>query len=257
MVKKSTNYLYLSSKMRTDGFSNNFEILFNNSNPLFTLKDGERLTIKPLQVQLPNDWDAVNSSNNKFKLIYNSVEHVITIPTGNPDTTQIVDTIEELINSAVNIANEFAVTFDDYEKRIDIVANSLNFTLDFSLSNSANYLLGFNRNQVISSIGKVLTAPNKPDLQPYSAVLFHSNVAKKSLSVVNQVLSNVDVLFSIPINENVGSNILWENTSDMFEQEVNSNISSFTFKLTDMTNNLIAVEGDVNVVFELTKYKDE
>lgn len=252
MSKTSTNFLYLSSKMKSSGTNNNFEILFNNSNPLFTLKDGEKLRIKPVQVVVPNDWNAINRTNNSFKFTLSSNDYTIFIDEGNPDVEQLAENIETKMNEEVG-NNFFSVSFDEYTKIYEFSSSGGEFTLDFNVSNSANFLLGFPENSVVSSSSGFLEAPNKPDLTPYSQLVFHSNIAKKALSVVNGVLSNTDVLFSININEGVGSNVKFENQGDEFEQDLNSNISSFSFRITDIKNNLIPLTGDINMVFALSK----
>lgn len=250
--------LFLSSKDKSSGSNNDFTIQFNNSQNLF---NKARLFVKPVECVLPFDFPTIDSTNNQVRIIRTdaSIDTVITLDQGSPSASALAEHLEGKIQLALNSTN-ISVDFDNYSKKFFLINNavqSLNLTLDFDVPNSLHKVMGAEKTQyVMSAIS--YTFPNSPDFTGIEDVLVYTNVAKRGLEMRNNLLQLSPVLFAFNLgNANVGDNIVWQNPSDLYYQEIDNNFSSISVAFKDKSGRLIPFTGDAYLNLELTLFKDE
>lgn len=262
-VVENRYYLKLGSRdksVSTDP-NYNFTVNFNNSNPIFTVPPGDRLLIYPVSISLPYDWNNVNVHNCNFIInnLDTSTATLVNLEYGSPDIDTFCNTIETELNAAFG-GSDIVVSFDAYTNRISFVSTSTyNCEIDFNTSNSAWSLFGGVDNTSYTFVISTTTAlpfPNKPDLTYIQDIEVYASWSKRSLGMVNNILSNTLLMFNFSINDTVGNNVVWENGNQEFLQSLDSGISSVNFRFQDSYGDLVEFSGPVVMTFCLIRYKN-
>lgn len=256
VVVKKYN-LFLSSSDKSSGTNNNFDISFNNSQQLFT---NAKVYLKPISVMIANDWDSIGNKNNTFhfsNLIGTVVDEEIYLNDGSPSATGLATELQ----SALRPYNpHIIVSFNIYKKKLEFSTDDgsmLDMVLDFTGANSCHKVIGFNSNIYTIAGVNQYTAPNQIDLSSIEEIFVHSSITKRSLIMNNGLLKTADIILGFNTsNYTTGSNIYWENPSNMFMTEIDPNFSSIDIKIKDRQGNLIPFTNDCYLNFELEIHRE-
>ena len=270
MDKEREQYtVHINNSQKTSGSDTNFTIQFNN-NIISNIDPHASIFVYPQKISIPYSFYNINSTNRTFKVVdHTDTEHTITLDIGSPSSgtlaTQIATKLNALLITKPGVTPvefiNFTCTFNSTNDfKFTISWNTVGAVKWFEFSPSAaNKLLGFS---VLSSTAynvetaTSLTSNMAVDLTPYLTIYLHSNLAKRSYTVINGIMSNSTVFCTVSTkNETFGSNITYENGSDDWRHKLDRNFSQATFKLCDKDGNVLDFQGLIDIELKLEVFK--
>lgn len=198
-----SKFISLSSKDRTSGNLNDFEIKFNS--PIENVR-----RINSVQIVLPYSWYTVMTGvNDKIYFTSATVAYVATLTQGMYTVSALTTHVQTQINAAHTPDNNFTVALDNVTtKKFTISHASVAFTLTFATNTtaSARGLLGYNETDTASATSHV--ADVRYNLTHDSTIF----VKSFALSSTAAYVGNKKRAFVIPIvvNTNPGGSVLYE-----------------------------------------------
>jgi hypothetical protein len=290
-----------------------FQVAFSNS--AFTNQQSAHEQTKtfftPQFVSFDYFFDNVSQQlrNNKFQIkatapadnakINGGSPYTCVIPTNTYDGITLASAIESALNSAgsgIKWASA-GTPLLNWTVAFSVLTNRLTFsyavpypTGETSLTFVFKYTdttpvpnITYNTIKLVGNIGIEMVCPTSAgftllsivDLAPFQAVRLHSNIAKRTFSMVDRYvfaptllnpnnsnfagkqLAGSDILFEIPtFNQLTGSTLTFlPTTPDVYRQEIVSNFDNVTFQLKDTFGNLLPLfEGtEFNITFVIER----
>jgi hypothetical protein len=130
--------IYISSKNKTSGTSDNFTIVDTQERFVNVPQ-----SIKAKTVTIPVTWYNVTSANNKFEFTgANTGLHAIVIPPGNYSGTTLAAALEAAITALIN-CGEYTVVYDCSTGKFTIASKTEEFSIDFTIAENMADILGF------------------------------------------------------------------------------------------------------------------
>ena len=139
-----TSIIHVSSKNRSRGEINDFEISFKNAHVGNENFDG-KIIIEPIQVVLNRSWYSVESPNNTWELQTNDEEFVeYTIPPGNYNVKTFLHYIQKTLK-------DFLIGWRMETNRYEFFPPNNGNTYRFRFRNYSAYLFGFRPDDVVEA----------------------------------------------------------------------------------------------------------
>lgn len=234
----------------------NFTIQFNNQ--IFSsLTERDRIHVFPYRITLPWTWGNISNLNDRFSITVGGVVKQVVLTHGSP--TSVIDVVGEVASKLSAQLTGATISWSDYSKRFTISWNTIGQVskIDFSGANSCFRLLGF-KQQEYNVVGvKSVIADAPPDLTQPVSIHVKSNLARRSLGIVNGVLSNTNLLCSFSsADNNIGSNVVFTNDTEAFLHEVEPSIGSVSFQFCDTEGKQLDVNGEVEIVLGVLVEKE-
>jgi hypothetical protein len=233
------SYLHFDSSQRTGG---------TNNAPRFKM-DKRYRNISSLvidNVQIPFTYYVVNSNNNKLD-INQGGEVNITITAGNYTAAGLASTVQAAINAST--LDNFTVTYDSSTYRFtftdtDVVAFDFLWDTGTNADETIGELLGFDTS-ADSASATTHTSDNATIVTGDPTILVKSRIITSHM--INKPYYNnarSDILFSVPVDVNPGSVILWQ---PRFGQKLcfgdKTSFDEFDFALVDKNGNEVDLNG--------------
>lgn len=144
--------VYLSSKNRSSGTSDNFTIV-DTQERFVNIPQ----SVKAVTITIPVTWYNVTSANNKFSFTGASTGlHNITITPGNYSGTTLAKALQDAINAILGCGG-YTVVYDCPTGKFTISSKTENFTIDFTILENMANILGFDEIVTISAMSHTST----------------------------------------------------------------------------------------------------
>lgn len=267
-ILKSYN-LFIDSSQRDEGVSPSyFSILLQK--PIIKTNRNSIFRVRITSVVIPFSFNQVNSTNNVLSYQDNNNFYSITIPQGNYAITDLLATIQTLIevqtSQSFNTTTFLNFTFDQATSKA---------TLGFNTGNTISQaiFIPFSGNNVImmrmlgftSNISFSFSLPNNfasqtsnqvVNVSPSKTLFIRSETLIQNSNYESLVGKNEisDILTQIPIQTSFNTFLNWyDQSSDLFSEINNNIIDKINLYLTDSTSNdeLPADSGLLNWFIQL------
>lgn len=222
--------IHLSSSI-ADSYNNNLTSDCNFYLPQIEIPSNFHIHVSIQSFTCPYTFYNINSNNNSFVYIENSIGKSLTITPGNYNTNTL---IQELKLTMTN----FTIQYNSTTNKLSFV-NAL-YDFSFSSISTCFALFGFSGNSLTSS-SKILISDYCVNLCPYRCICISSNL--KTFSINNSLLNNNTLLGSIPINSSPNSIIVYENKNNFKSNTFSNNISYINLKLIDHNFKALNLNG--------------
>lgn len=234
----------------------NFTIQFNNQ--IFSsLTERDRIHVFPYRITLPYTWNTISSGNDTFSITAGGLVKQVVLKHGSP--TSVIDIVQEASAKLTAQLSGASLFWDEYLKRFSINWSTIGqiTKIDFSGANSCFRILGFKKQQYDVAGVKSIIGDATPDLTSPVSIHVKSNLARRSLGIVNGVLSNTNLLCSFSTaDKSIGSNIVFENDTESFTHEVEPSIGNVSFQFCDTEGKQLDVNGEVEIVLGVLVEKE-
>ena len=250
MYISSKQIFYIDSAQRiptTGSSTSNFSYKFNiDPNTNF-----DRVVV--LDLSIPTSYYLVQSGQNTFILEEMGVQVVITVSVGNYSRSAFGSTITTLLNTnspnawTYNISKSNSITGPETGKfHYSVTGNSSQPIFIFG-----SYLyeqFGLNANSTNTFSSNVLDSTNVVSFSKETTLYLHSDICQSnSDNILQQVYSSGEVDYSF---------IHFANTNPYeYSKPLNTSSDTFTFYLTDESDNLIDLNG-INMNMTILMYKE-
>lgn len=165
-----TQYVYVNSKNVPGSMP--YDISLDIPRGLLQCDDQtQNFKVSVQSFQMTRSWYFVNSTNNQFALSFGGgQETIFTIPEGNYSYKQLASAIAVLISTSSIFGKEqITVIWDSKTNKLIFTFPFYLYALNFNLSNSAAYVMGFDPIQY---------TPNTTSLQIISTYILPSTLSK-------------------------------------------------------------------------------
>jgi hypothetical protein len=212
-IDVSSNPANGSQNLSSDGSS--FEVNYEGSPPLAL-----PLTAKNISVSVKNAeiwWtvpNVISGQNDAFRLTDTGAGSgtafgptTINIPQGLYDLSGLAQTIERELVSAGAASGTISFSADNATQKVEITANFVGITIDFTVTNSVRDILGFN-SQVLGPTAVAPTiwlADNVAAFNVVNYFLIHGDVCDKGIPINS---SYTNILAKVVIDVSPGSQII-------------------------------------------------
>ena len=272
-----TRYLFLNSSNATNYQPWDFTFVFNNSTAqnFFRCGDDEIVKITPMNAVIPNDWDEIDSTNNTFKIILPSqtgtYQYTISLPNSSPSILGLVQLLNNAFTATTfNYWTGSAVATLTITSAFSTLYNVLTFTLsatpssvsiDFLVNNSAYQLLGFTKATYTYNGVNTFSSDFCPDISRLDSIYIYSSIVQENFTQYSNDnysnLDNVQLLFSFAITASTGSNVIFENQNNAFQQIIRNNIDRLDIQIRDKAGNYVYTNSPSTFVFKIEKQKGD
>lgn len=165
--------------------------------------------LKIVECQIPFSFYTINSENNTFKVMVNSIEYVITIPEGNYSASTLTTTLLGLLTTT---EPTFTVTFDSITGKFTFSCVPA-FYFTFSAT-SVYTFLGFNIGQ--TTTGTILTSTNVAEITGPNYLYINSDSLGSLIQLYLPSGSSIveggvgPEIAKVPIETNPNGVIFWQ-----------------------------------------------
>ena len=221
--------VYVSSSDRISGTSNDF--IINLCDRIKTPNNYD--TVSLINFSCPKSYYLFNSLNNRFIVIENGNQTVITIPIGNYDFYTLTNELNTLLSACVYT---YQVTNSQLTgKFLFTVSNNNNIqpSIDFNTANSAYKILGFDK-LLYTFAGNTLSSANIVNLQLTNTVRLCANfIYRGTLATIIPNIADFSMINYNEYNPNFTSHSI-----------TNTSLGNVRFWLLDgITNNPLNLNG--------------
>lgn len=211
------------------------------------------VTVSMPHVVMTNSNYIINDYNNTIKVLYDTINHVYTIPQGNYIKSTFVAYLQ---SSGILPTNLFTITSSTVTNKFTISITPYFTTLygdinpwGFSAGTTCDYILGF-RTEIYSS-GVSLEMTRSMNFLPIPRFLFHANILSNGLLLTNNsAVGASDILAGVPNLAKLNSQIIYENYGGEFLVNSQANMSGLLITITDDDNRPINFNG-ISCYFDL------
>lgn len=209
-------------------------------------------------------WTIPNISavlgNNKFYLLYNAVNYLITIPNGLYGVSDLNNALDREILSAVGVAGLVNLAPDNATQRVEITLNDATMQIDFTPADTFRDVIGFNSQLVPPApTTDVYTqlGDNTANFNTIDYFLIHSDIVDQGIRVndrFNQTIAQI--LIDVSPGSQIVSREFNPSKSDALRL-AGTTIDRIKFWLTDQDNNLVDTNGESYSCRLIIKYSLE
>lgn len=274
-----TKYLFFNSSNASQGSQSlsNFVFYFNNAiaQSFFRCDSNEICYITPQSAIIANDYNEVGSTNNLMNVILPKVgggfnTYNIKLTSGSPNilgivadlNTQFANANLQYNGSSLTITVNFNTSFNYLtfilsSSGTPISPTSIQF--DFSMLNNCGQLLGFS--PIVYSYNNVsqFNSDFVPDISRYNELYIYSSCVNSNFtqSPDGSVLDNCQILFSVPVNNPTGSNIIYQNQYNQYRQPLLNNLDRIEITIRDQYGRIIGINNSSTFCFKVEKVRSE
>ena len=223
--------------------SNNASKYINNTNwcefniPPLAFDSQYHFALSVVNASIPYSFYNVNSNNNIIQWIEDPyitfVPHQYTITEGNYTITQLISHLNTLLAPLV-------LNYNSITNKITFTHPTATFAF-YNMNNTCFELLGLSEQNHFSSVGRVLSSDLVCNLFTIRSICVCSNFRTSNFHSNRHHMNSV--LCTIPVNSNINSVILYENTNDFKNNLFTSNVDELHIKLLDQNANIINLNG--------------
>ena len=261
-MEVETRTIYIDSDNLTNKVGND-EVYIENQIALMRAGIDEYIDVELVSFVARNDFYQMTDSNNAFGIRQNSSTTTYNLTNGFPSVLSIDNELKADLESATG--ETWSVTYSNYTAKITMSATysgaiPADLALDFSVTNTAALMLGFNSAIYAFSIdgqNVTLTAPNAVNLS--SRV---KNMYIRTSLIEDQYEANVDgldsrdILASIPVDVSPLNYLSFTNNTDSYRSHIKGRVvGSFNVRITNRENELIGLNSGFQIVLRFYKMK--
>jgi hypothetical protein len=246
-------------------FKKSYESNYNFEIPIdvnIDVKSDEKLKFKLINFSMMNSMLNVSSfhKNNKFKVTYDAVDYIITIPDGSYTATSLRDKINSILFPMnIPIAFNYIKETNKYYlvTSVGVIAGRL-----FFYPLNCKYLFGFIKDQYEIVYDNYYYSENFVNMLPYSKIVlatdltFETNVQTNFLKRFNNNIGTGDIITWISRDIPLFSTINYENISGRDIELVDKNIASFNIFIMNEFNEYIMDAPECHLHFQLITYEN-
>lgn len=224
---------------------------------------GSRMVIQLTSAEIPNTWYNIDSYNNKFEFVDNTIAILLgppgttfqlvqyEIPPGHYTEESLALALQLVINTNTQIITTYSVDYDDTTHSFLIVGDNavaFYFRFNFDINNSIFNLLGFQKQQYDSVVyGSVHTKQLMGSYQATQLTTAENVYVTTSLNIKNvyhpKTSGVSNVLAKIPVKNDKKSILHYEQTVSHTSKVDEAQISFLVLKLVNDSGNLLNLNG--------------
>lgn len=232
----------VDSSTRTSGTSSNFQVRIDL--PI----DNKYNRVILLSAIVPKSYYLIQAGYNTFTLREGAAYFTITIPIGNYSITELLLSLNTLLNAISGIGQEYVVTYSKLTGKLTftIIAEVVNTYLIFTTNLFDT--LGFDKNSTNVFTSSTLVSTNVVNLNPYECLYIRSDMTANSYGTILDIVP-------MCMSPNY-SFVYYQNTTDHTQKElVGNHNTTFTFTVTDNQNRIVDLNGK-DITFTLCLHRD-
>ena len=201
--------------------------------PIINIEDGFYIYLSVVHALIPFSFYNINSTNNKLSYQIASTVYNITIPTGNYNITNLLNTLSTLMPF-------FTISYDGI-KNLLTFKYTLGANFTFLSSSTCFEIIGFRSGNSYVSSATILTSIYSVNVYCMRCININSNLITYNINK-NQI-NNSSILCCIPINETPYSMIEYNNVNNFRTNLFINSINKINIRLADDKGNLIDLNG--------------
>jgi hypothetical protein len=223
--------------------SSNASKYINNTNwcefniPALAIDSQYHFALSVVNASIPYSFYNVNSNNNTIQWIEDPyisfITHQYTITEGNYTITQLISHLNTLLAPLV-------LNYNPITNKITFTHPTATFAF-YNGNNTCFELLGLSNTNQFSSVGRVLVSDLVCNLFTIRSICVCSNFNTSNFHSNRHHMNSV--LCTIPVNANINSVIIYENTNNFKNNLFMSNVDELHIKLLDQNANIINLNG--------------
>jgi hypothetical protein len=252
-----TSIIHVSSKNRTRGEIDNFEISFKNAQ-LFLENFNGKIILEPIQVCLNRSWYSVEAPNNTWELQTNDDEFVqYTIPPGNYN-------VKTFMRYLQNLLTDWLIGWRLETNKYEYFPPNDGNVYRFRFNNYSAYLFGFRPDDIVEASipnNSPLVSTHTINMSRANVVFLHTDLVKRKWSAVDNLttsqMEESTVMLKIPVNCPPWDSLIWRaNARDIVSFELSSQVvNTMRIWVTDQDNQPLALNQDYTLSFKITYYE--
>jgi len=268
--------IFINSKDRSDGTTNDFVVDMNLTDPFFSLQENETLYVYPTRFNILNDFDNVNSYNRTFKLIVENLtsneetEYIVTLDNGVYSSFTLQSELQTKINETLtnnSIPLTCVVIYDDDAAKyiFTFTGNAWfdNFELRFlfdDVETTLATLMGFREGEYIAgsstSDEAIFTSSEPINMVFQPEIGIHcSLVALNYQTDTDNTTKPSDLLFSV--NQGAKADfITYENQGETYKTISNSQFTNIQIRYLDNLNRAVRFNSDSRLALTFHKIRN-
>lgn len=270
----ASQLIYISSKNRDNGTSNNFTVYFAKG--LIQCESHQKLRITVADLVMKREFYAISVNNQNFQFIetdatgLNPITHNILLDRG----FYSVYDLATMLTSKINAASSYftiVISYDKYKNLYTFVLTKNNPTdlntasFNFNVPLNAHELLGFDvlSYPFVLNIGDgklYLISTEGVSVSGTDSIYIRTNLLNEVPQVEERqgVFQVSDTLARIPIVVAPFNNIVY--TDNFFLYSLTTSfkyIDSMSIRITDIDSNLINLNGDYSITLKIDTIQDD
>ena len=246
-------------------FKKSYETNYNFEIPIdinIDLKPHEKLKLKLINFSMMNSMLNISNfhKNNKFKIIYDTVNYNITIPDGSYTAVSLKDAVNGLISAlSIPLVFNYVKETNKYylTTSVGVVAGRLYF---YPLN--CKYLFGFTLDSYEVIYNNKYYCETFVNMLPYSKIVigtnlaFETNIQNNFMKRFNTVIGVGNIICWIPRDIPLFSTINYENVSNRDIELSHTNINNFNIMLLNEYNEFISDAPECYIHLQLITYEN-
>lgn len=243
--------IYIDSENASRYISNTNWCEFNI--PQLAIDSQYHFALSVVNASIPYSFYNVNSNNNIIQWIEDPyisfIPHQYTITEGNYTITQLISHLNTLLAPLV-------LNYNSITNKITFTHPTAQFAF-YNTNNTCFELLGLSSKNQFSSVGRVLVSDLVCNLFTIRSICVCSNFRTSNFHSNRHHMNSV--LCNIPVNSNINSVILYENTNNFRNNLFMSNVDELHIKLLDQNANIINLNGcnwNMTLQFDIFRFVD-
>ena len=254
-----TSIIHISSKNRTRGEINNFEISFKNAQ-LFLENFNGKIVLEPIQVCLNRSWYSVDSPNNTFEIQRTNDPFIqYSIPPGNYNIKTFMTYLQKILP-------DWLIGWRLETNRYEYFPPNNGNTYRFRFNNYSAYLFGFRPGDIVEASipdNSPLVSTHTINMSRANVVFLHTDLVKRKWSAIDNLtttqMEESTVLLKIPVNCPPWETLIWRaNARDICSFELSSQaVHTMRIWVTDQDNQPLALNQDYTLSFKISYYESD
>jgi hypothetical protein len=243
--------IYIDTKNASKYINNTSWCEFNIPN--LSIDSQYHFALSVVNASIPYSFYNINSNNNTIQWIEDPyisfIVHQYSIPEGNYTINQLITTLNTLLSPLV-------LNYNSITNKITFTHPTQQFAF-YNGNNTCFELLGLTDVNHFSSVGRVLVSDLVCNLFTVRSICVCSNYHTSNFHSNKHHMNSV--LCNIPVNSNINSVILYENTNNFRNNLFCSNVDELSIKLLDQNANIINLNGahwSMTLQFDIFRFVD-
>lgn len=248
MQTKQVSFLFVNSKNRITGTPYDFTVNFNNE--LIKAPKNHYIQLSVEQVSINRSWYSIQQGLNTFDIVdSNNNTTTVTFPIGYYTVNDVRARLQQVLST-------WNIIYDKRTNKFNITrpSNAVTWYKFVFFNTAISNLLGYDvTEQPTFTLANMSLESTKPArVNEDTSILIHTDIPRQKFSAIDNItpiLTESDVLCSVPIQSAPFDNIVYIKNNDEFTYNVLApSIHRVRFYITNEEGTLLQLPYDWNIV---------